>query len=76
MFSEKILQNKSLGMCNGLSTIKMKNRSSDLTLNVEKASAEISKLRDSTNLKNNKKLADSNMYLEKYELALWNGVAG
>lgn len=37
-----------------------------LTLKVENASEATSKLGNSTNLKNNTKLADSNMYLKKY----------
>lgn len=36
----------------------------DLTLKVENASDATSKLGNSTNLKNNTKLADSNMYLK------------
>lgn len=47
----------------------MENRkSSDHTLTVEKASEAISKLGNSTNLKNNTKLADSKMYLENKEI--------
>lgn len=40
-----------------------KRKNSNLTLNVENASDATSKLGNSTYLKNNTKLADSNMYL-------------
>lgn len=59
-----VAQHRTVQSVRQVTGLKGTRKNSDLTLNVVNASDATSKLGNSTNLKNNTKLADSNMYLK------------